>query len=132
VGGGGGTAGDGTCNGSEDCVCKDRISGLFWAKAAATTGTWENAITYCDGLNGSTFGGYSTGWHLPTQKEIQQSYVNGIWSQKDAAKLNLQTSYYWSSSTVSTVTSAAWIMYLYNGFVTNTTKTGTYSVLCVR
>ena len=123
---------DGLCN-DADCVYTDRITGLFWARADAITRNWENAITYCDGLNGSNFGGYGTGWRLPTQKELQQGYVNGVWSQKHVTKLNLTTSYYWSSSTRSNSTSFGWRVGLSQGYTfANTTKTGSNYVVCVR
>lgn len=85
TGAGGGGATDGVCNGSEACVYLDNTTGLRWSRYDGTTRTWENAITYCDGLN---YGGY-TDWRLPTQKELQQAYVDGIWSTKGATKLNL-------------------------------------------
>ena len=126
-GDGGGTVGDGICNGTEDCVQQDRITGLVWAQADATTRTWETAITYCDGLNYGTY----TNWRLPTQKELMQAYTDGVWSQKDATKLNLAASYFWSSTTQSLGTTTAWATYLYNGITYNYSKTSNWSVLCV-
>lgn len=85
TGTGGGTASDGICNGTEDCVYKDRTSGSFWARSDGTSRTMETTITYCENLS---YGGY-TDWRLPTQKELMQAYIDGIWGMKDATKLNL-------------------------------------------
>ena len=125
-GDGGGTVGDGICNGTEDCVQQDRITGLVWAKADATTRTWETAITYCDGLNYGTY----TNWRLPTQKELMQAYTDGVWSQKDATKLNLAASYFWSSTTRSNTTTNAWNTVLNNG-ITASIARPTTDLSCV-
>jgi len=125
---GSGTASDGLCNGTEACVFKDQITSLMWAKDQASTFTWQNAITQCDNLN---YGGY-TDWRLPTQKELMQAYTDGVWSQKAATKLNLSSSYYWSSSTVSTNTTFAWVVRPSDGFTDANDKTLTYRVVCVR
>lgn len=128
VGGGGGTASDNLCSGSEACVFKDQITGLMWAKDDGTTRTWQNSITYCDGLS---YGGY-TDWRLPTQKELMQAYTDGIWSQKATNKLSLTTSYYWASSTRSDGTSSAWFVDLTNGYTYTNNKPTSNSVACLR
>ena len=115
------------CDGSGACVLRDETTGLLWAKADTTTRNWENAISYCAGLN---YGGYSSGWRLPSQKELMQAYVDGIWTNK--TKLSLQINYYWSSSTLSDNTSFAWIVLPNYGLTTNSAKTTTTYVLCVR
>ncbi|MGK5093896.1 DUF1566 domain-containing protein [Deltaproteobacteria bacterium TL4] len=46
----------------------DNVTGLLWQKQDdATTRTWADAGTYCSGLN---LGGYSSGWRLPTPREL--------------------------------------------------------------
>ena len=131
-GAGGGIANDHLCNGSEDCVYKDRISGLLYARMDATNRTWENAITYCESLNGLSFGGYSTGWRLPTQKEHQQSYISGILTQNNASRLNLQDYWLWSATTHPDSTDQAWRGSFTYGTNRSASKTGSYSVICVR
>ncbi len=86
---------NGACNGSEQCVYKDQITGQYWAKDDATTRTWENAIIYCDGLS---YGGY-TDWRLPTQKELAQAVVDRIASV--ATALGIGNANYISSTSAS-------------------------------
>ena len=83
---------------------KDEITGLSWARSDGNYRAWEDAITYCiSGIGASgTYAGLST-WRLPTQKELMQAYVDGIWSQRSG--LNLQGGiggyFYWSATTMS-------------------------------
>lgn len=123
----GGTAADGLCNGGETCLVKDRLSGLLWTRGDTTQRTWESAISYCETLN---YGGFMD-WRLPTQKELMQAYVDGIWSQKGASKLSLM-SYVWSATSVSYSTTAAWLVYLNYGSIAATNKTSNGYALCVR
>ncbi|MBC7658162.1 MAG: DUF1566 domain-containing protein, partial [Chitinophagaceae bacterium] len=92
---GGGTASNGICDGTEPCVYKDRITNLLWSKADTTYRDWETAITYCASLN---YGGYTSGWRLPTERELMHSYIDGIWAQKTPLNLTA-TVYYWTSTT---------------------------------
>ena len=126
-GAGGGAAANGACEGSEECVLKDRIAGMMWARDDGATRTWEAAITYCDGLS---YGGY-TDWRLPTQKELMQAYNDGVWSQMAAGRLALTTTFYWSSSTASDL-SGAWFTYLAYGFTDSSAKTNSHRVMCTR
>lgn len=105
--GSGGVAADGLCNGTEGCIFTDRLTGLSWTSLSPMY-TWDGAITGCDAL---TTGGF-TDWRLATQKELMQSYMDGIWYLKGATKLNLTTDYYWSSTTLSTDTTRAFVVLL--------------------
>lgn len=117
----------GTCNGSGDCVLKDETTALLWAKSDQSKRTWEEAITYCADLN---IGGL-TGWRVPTQKELLQAFVDGIWSKKNA--LNFTTSdQYWSSTTISSATWDSWTVALNSGEVKPMIKVGTEYVLCTK
>lgn len=100
------------CDGSGACVLRDETTGLLWAKGDDTKRPWEFAINYCAGLN---YGGYSSGWRLPSQKELMQAYVDGIWTNK--TKLALQKiDSYWSSTTVSdTPGNAIYVLPSYGG-----------------
>ena len=125
-----GIANDGLCNGGETCVYIDRISGLRWLRDNGSDRTWENGISYCEN---SANGGYSD-WRLPTQKELQQAYINGIWSLKAATMLNLSSAYYWSASTRSWNQPSAWAFRLdYGDTDDGFNKTNkNLPVLCVR
>src|SRR5690606_33653852 len=113
-----------------DIMYQDKLSGLTWTSDQGT-GSWPTALNNCNALNASNYGGFASGWRLPTQKEWMQAYTNGIWSQK--TQLSLSESYYWSSSSRSDYTSSAWLVHLHNGFTTSGVKTGTsHRVLCIR
>jgi hypothetical protein len=121
----------GTCDGAgKDCIFLDKISGLQWSELQGTSRTWPQALNDCDSLN---FGGH-TDWRLPTQKELMDAYSHGI---RSAGTTNWMTSAqmnanFWSGSSVSTNTYAAWIVYLSYGNTYGNDKTGTASVSCVR
>jgi hypothetical protein len=123
----GGTPADGLCNGGEACLFKDALTGLLWIRGDSTQRSWESAISYCDNLN---YGGYSD-WRLPTQKELMQAYVDGIWSQRGPSKLSLM-SYVWSGTTVSYSTPAAWMVYINYGSIAASNKTSNGYAICVR
>ena len=123
----GGAAADGLCNGGEACLIKDTLTGLLWTRGDSTQRSWESTISYCENLN---YGGYSD-WRLPTQKELMQAYVDGIWSQRGPTKLSLM-SYVWSATTVSYSTTAAWMVYLNYGSIAASNKTSSGYALCVR
>ena len=126
-GAGGGTASNGACEGTEDCVYQDRITGLYWAKDDGTDRTWENAVTYCEGLSYGTY----TDWRIPTQKEQFLAYVDGVWGQK--TPLALIANRYWSSTTDSTWTSDIKVLDLYSGYAPGNDKTtSSLRVLCTR
>jgi len=94
---------DGTCDApGDECVMRDRISGLYWTELQATS-DWATAVTTCDGLS---FGG-QTDWRVPTQKELMQAYVDGAISKANADWITLaqfNADIFWSSTTVSTNT----------------------------
>ena len=64
-----------SCNDSESCIYKDRITGLFWHRDDTTTRNWEVAIDYCENLTTASY----SDWRLPTQKELIQAHINGLW-----------------------------------------------------
>jgi hypothetical protein len=98
-------------------------------KPFGTSATWEDAITNC---YSSSYGGQTPGtWRLPTQKELMQAYINGIWTLKNSNHLNLNTNYIWSSTTESTSVVDAWYVSLAFGFSASGTKTSNQSFLCV-
>ncbi|MBP7284411.1 MAG: DUF1566 domain-containing protein [Leptospiraceae bacterium] len=124
-------------------IVKDNVTGLIWQKCSrgqtndssctgtATTTTWGNAITYCNGLNllGKT-------WRLPN--------VNELRSILDINKANFPTinltifpssvnNVYWSSTTFDFDTTFAWhVDFQSNGGIYRTyDKPSTYYVRCV-
>lgn len=107
-----------TCAGSAaNCTMKDKITGLWWSKLQ-TSGVWKAALSTCGNtLNTTTYAGISapgyngqTGWRLPTQKELMEAYTHGV---RSAATTNWMTeanmnNVFWSGSSVSNSTNAAW------------------------
>lgn len=123
---------DGTCNGVEDCVYLDRISGIYWLRSTSNGNDgFENAIGYCNNHNLFVDGGYSD-WRVPTQKELLQAYVDGIFSQMATTKLRLGNNYYWSSTTTSTATTEARQAILSTGLEGSRNKGNVYDSICVR
>lgn len=120
----------------------DTVKNLMWQKCSygqnndatcsgtAGTYTWEQAISYCEGLS---LGG-SSDWRLPNVKELS--------SIEDFTKYpvsNLtyfpatQQSYYWSSTTDTSAGTNAWQVSFLGGSVGDTTpKTNSNYVRCVR
>jgi hypothetical protein len=130
-GDGGGTAGNGLCEGTEACVFKDRLTNLLWTKTlnGGTTYSWEDAISQCENLS---YGGI-TDWRLPTQKEWLAASINSMWTQKDTNRLSVATTAYWTSTTRGHIHDTAWIVAPVNSLSdpTNRLKTDLFKVMCV-
>lgn len=92
-----------------------------------------DAINYCATLD---WGG-RTDWYLPSQKELIQAYMDGMYNQagatpEDAAAFTISGSMpNWSSSEVSNGSTYAWYVYLFRGSASFPSKTNNYSVRCV-
>ena len=140
----------------EDIAWRDERTGVYWS---ADQGTMSNiftmascdyftsiprssydgsdsdcglAINYCATLD---FAG-RTDWYLPSQKELMQAYIDGIYNQagidEESAAAFVKDELYWSSSEVSYYSTIAWSVYLNDGYSSNNFKTDTNSgVRCV-
>jgi len=140
----------------EDIAWRDERTGVYWS---AHQGTMSNiftmascdyftsiprssydgsdsdcglAINYCATLD---FAG-RTDWYLPSQKELMQAYIDGIYNQagidEASAAAFVTDNYYWSSSEVSRNSTGAWGVYLLFGYTDANYKTDTYDgVRCV-
>jgi len=125
-------------------IRKDERTGLWWSASSLsdtitnrlnvveTDGhrlTGGEAIAFCDGLNRVAFGG-KTDWYLPTQKELMQAYIDGIYSQDPEFGTR---NAFWASTVFSTDLKTPWcvdlawgFVYLEDNFIEN------YFVRCVR
>jgi hypothetical protein len=119
---------------SARCTMQDKITGLWWSKLQSTGAAWNTAWSTCVGLN---YNG-QTGWRLPTQKELMDGYNHGFRSAEstnwitEAAILDT-SAYFWSGSTVSNVTSQAFVVFMASGYTFNSVKSdATRRVVCVR
>ncbi len=77
LGGEGGTANDGLCNGREKCIFIDR-DGRYWKGWDGVPRTYNEAESYCQNL---VYGNFDD-WRMPTQEELLRA------SQAHIGKLN--------------------------------------------
>lgn len=112
----------------------DKNTGLVWEKSpATTTATWATARVTCANKN---VGGQK-GYRLPAVAELA-SLIDpsvpfpGPTLPPGHPFLNVQSSSYWSASTLAGFPSVAWGVGFFNGNVFTVDKTGTSFVWCVR
>ncbi|RYZ90909.1 MAG: DUF1566 domain-containing protein [Proteobacteria bacterium] len=106
-------------------VHRDLTSNSYWTPDQGTY-NWEGAITYCDGL---TLGGY-TDWRLPTQKELLQAYIDGIWHK--SVGLSITHTEFWVATTNGYNLNDAMNVQIYAGYTGTQPKSNSLAVLCVR
>jgi hypothetical protein len=123
-----------------DGTVTDKLTGLMWAKDANIFGTknWTDALSAVNNLSlgGEGCGTSYTGWHLPNVKELQSlidfgNYIPALPSGHPFS--NVQSSFYWSSTTHAGNTAYAWYVSMASGIVaSNGFKTNYYYVWPVR
>jgi len=103
---------------NNDGTVKDSLTGLEWAQDANAGGamTWQAALDYVKTLN---TGGHND-WRLPNVNELE-SLVNAQLSNPALPQghpfANVQSSYYWSSTSYASNTHYAWIVDMSYGYV---------------
>lgn len=99
-------------------VIEDQATGLAWESAGSETGmTWENAFDYIAELNRDRLGGRGD-WRLPNVMELASIIDHGRFNPSiDPVFSGVRTSWYWSGSTVKTVTTNAWAVLFTNGCI---------------
>ena len=138
---------DNLVNGVSNGTVTDNLTGLIWLKNAncsstlggvANSGiglTWANALTWSNNLVGNnTACGLNDGstagqWRLPSSNELESLVDLSKYSPALPTGhpfSNVQSNYYWSSSTYSSYTTDAWYVYMYDGYVDFNGKTGYY------
>ena len=55
--------------------CKDSSTNYIWSEEYVEM-DWQTAVDHCKSLNSSNYGGYSSGWHLPTISELRTLIQN--------------------------------------------------------
>lgn len=109
--------------------CSAGLSGSNCATGLTGTYTWEDAITYCEGLS---FAG-SADWRLPNVKELRSLVDTTSFPTVDAALFPVtQNSNYWSSTTYIPSKLQAWAVEFNLGSVSFGSKISSYYVRCVR
>ena len=101
----------------------DKLTGLMWIKGETEAMTCESALDYVKTLN---TGGH-TDWRLPNVNELRSlvDYTQiGPCLPQGHPFTNVQSSYYWSSTTGADSTVDAWIINMYGGSVEYATSDG--------
>lgn len=111
----------------------DKETGLVWEKSPNTTArTWTSAISYA---YGKEVGGRK-GWRLPTVEELASLVDTSVSGDPKLPSghpfTNVQSGYYWSSTTNVSSTSSAWDVHFGDGDVFYGGKGGNNYVWCVR
>jgi len=127
-----------------DGTVTDNLTGLIWLKNANCFGsdTWQGALNaannLADGQCGLSDGSQAGDWRLPNVNELE-SLVHAGYKEEDcggsacstlAAWLNtqgftnVQSAYYWSSTTYASNTDDAWIVSMSNNIMYNFGKSG--------
>ena len=121
-----------------DQTLTDNLTGLIWAKnanPAAATKLWQGALDYIASLNSKSYLGYSD-WRLPNRKElmslVNRQQDNSVSWLNAQGFSNVQVNYYWSSSSYSNGTGAAWFLGMSDGYTGHFSKGYLYNVWPVR
>ncbi|MCP4293895.1 MAG: DUF1566 domain-containing protein [bacterium] len=128
----------------------DNLTGLVWLKDANRFGTknWTTALSDCnsladDGVN-LTDGSSAGDWRLPNTNELEslsarQYYNPAVSNTVGTGQLtagdpftNVQSSYYWSATTLTFNKSYAWFVYMLTGVVSSNNKSNDYYIWPVR
>jgi len=118
-----------TDNGDETVT--DNNTGLMWQQGEGGEKTWEDAISYCEGLS---LAGH-TDWRLPNIKELNSITDYNIYNPPIDTNFfpEVNVPNYWSSTTRASHSSYAWNVYYIYGNISNCGKsTNSLYVRCVR
>ena len=132
----------------EDIAWRDERTGVYWS--SAHQGTMSNIFTmascdYFTSIPRSSYDGLDsdcglainycatldfagrTDWYLPSQKELMQAYIDGIYNQagidEESAAAFVTDNIYWSSSEVYVNSTLAWRVSLSYGYTDYRYKT---------
>lgn len=115
---------------------RDTATNLTWQRTALVARPWAQAGTYCQGLS---LGGLSSGWRLPTKKELETLIdfrTTGNPSMDVTAfpaSGTTVTQPYWTSTPHAGIPGEAWAVAFYGGGgALPRTMTMLMSVRCVR
>ena len=108
----------------------DAATGLVWQQTDGGGKTWEQAISYCEGL---TLAGVSD-WRLPNRNELQSlvDYSKSSPAIDTTYFPNTLASYYCSSTTFAESALSSWGVHFGSGHFSTIGKTSSPLVRCVR
>jgi hypothetical protein len=111
----------------------DKNTGLVWEQAPdATERIWASATSYCVQKN---VGG-TVGWRLPSVVELKsvQDRSPGVVAPFVPASVftGIQSTYYWSATTIADNPSFAWSVFFLGNDVSISGKTSIFPAWCVR
>jgi len=116
-------------------VIEDSKTGLAWQDDYSDNAgeikiaTWQEALVYCEELS---LGGRDD-WRLPNIKELRSITDKSRFDPAiDSVFTNVVSDYYWSSTTVASDSSNAWLVSFEYGIDGWYRKTNEGSVRCVR
>jgi hypothetical protein len=121
---------------------KDPVTGLVWSTcllnssgvnnfssngSCSSTYSWDNSAVDNGGKTAMELcAAQSNGWRMPTQKELMQAYIDGVY-------FNLTTTNFSFRSATENSTTTVWSVFLATGTTSNSsTKSGTSVLRCVR
>jgi hypothetical protein len=113
-------------------VVIDNATGLIWERNVNPNSYPQaNAAIYCSSLS---LGGWSSGWRLPTKKELQSIVDVRVFSPAiDAVAFpSAPSGAFWSSSPSAFNTSSAWVVGFNYGNANSYSTGNSYRVRCVR
>jgi hypothetical protein len=116
-----------------DAAVRDNETGLVWEKTLETIEvSWTDARAACADKD---VGGRK-GWRLPSVSElaslVDPSISTGPTLPLDHPFTNVQSSVYWSATTMAGNPKSAWLVFFDTGKVLYAFKTITFHVWCVR
>ena len=113
---------------------KDNLTGLVWTKNTNLynyTLSWQAALDYVAGMNAGTHPNFGyTDWRLPNVNELKSLTDNSRYNPglpQGHPFTNVQSGYYWSSTTGAYGTGGALVVSMRYGFVGSGDKSGGYS-----
>ena len=132
-------------------VWQDPDTGIVWqVEVEDRLFTWDESFEYAKKLNRENYGGYSD-WKIPTLDELETILGEEFceseesWNEEFCIKKpliestiecssfqDIASSFYWSSSNDISDSSCAWRVYLYDGLISDSSKSSKYYVRCVR
>jgi len=122
-----------------DNTVEDNLTGLVWSKNANLPGgalTWQAALDYVAGMNAGTHPNFGyTDWRLPNVNELKSLTDNSRYSPalpQGHPFTNVQSRWYWSSTTFANSTDVAWNVYVDFGYLDDSEKSDNGIVWPVR